>query len=524
MIIKFQEFFKVATVAVIGSLVLWNCEPDADRLGSQFFQDGAQGTESVYPVIAYNYFNGDSVRSDSYRLQNATLGAFSEPQFGMQKSDYVTQVRLTATPDFGINPKLDSAILVIKPYYYSDSVATVTNEDYIFPKESVPAKMEIKSYPIGKYGKSNINGNTIFNIKVEEVTEFLASASTQVRSNRSVATGATIGAKTFDGIVKSIKVTKDTDNTVLMETPVGIRIPLDSTFITNKILTKANAPELSDAASFIRYMKGIKVSVEENDGYLMSFDPNSIELNLYYKHDVQKDGTTTQEAAVYQLNAGSANAHFNQIKYDRTNTVAETALATSNQMNGDQRIFAQGMGGPGIGLRIKNADIEAIRSLYDNEKIGIISAKIRIYTADEWTTGYAKPGSFVIRQRNLNPATGENELLDSFLEDISTLTGSGFYNLVRSFDLEKTPAHYDISITQTVKNIIEKGDPNYDLVVNVGTYTSDTSGSYIGVLNASAGAQNFTTRAYVPNRAIFVGTEANNPHAAQLILTYGKKQ
>ena len=96
-----QELFKITATLVIGSLILVNCEPDADQLGSQFFQDGAKGTEASYPIIAYNNNNNDSIRTDAARLQNATLGAFTEPQFGLQKSAYVTQVRLS-----GIQPCL----------------------------------------------------------------------------------------------------------------------------------------------------------------------------------------------------------------------------------------------------------------------------------------------------------------------------------------------------------------------------------------------------------------------------------
>ena len=40
-----KKLFNITASLVIGSLILWNCEPEADMLGSQFFQNGAQGTE-----------------------------------------------------------------------------------------------------------------------------------------------------------------------------------------------------------------------------------------------------------------------------------------------------------------------------------------------------------------------------------------------------------------------------------------------------------------------------------------------
>ena len=534
MIRTIQELFKITATLVIGSLILVNCEPDADQLGSQFFQDGAQGVETRYPVIAYNVNNDDSIRTDAARLQSATLGAFSEPQFGLQKSAYISQVRLGASnPDFGSNAKLDSAVLVLKPQYAVDSVTTVTNEEYVFPEGAVPAKKVVSTYPVTKYGKTKIGGKTLLNIKVYEVIDFLGSNSDKVYSDKIVNTGAQIGVKTFNGNIHLVRVTKDTDNSVLFERTPAIRIPLDSAFFANKIINKAKAPELSDAASFIRYFKGIKVAVDENDAYLFNFDPAMTELNLYYKNDKVANGVTTREQSVYAMNMGASNAIFNQIKFERANTSVKTALLTSDQMNGDAKVYAQGMGGPGIGLRVPAADIASIRNLYNTDKIGIVSAKIRIYTDKTvWDNNYKKPTSFVVRQRNLTPEAGQSQYLNDYLVDLSELSGTINYNLVKAYDLLKNPAYYDIGITQTFKNIIEKEAANYDLVLNVGDYTVDTGGTLQGAYFPTF-AQNFNTRSFSPYRAVFVGKDPlynwNNPadplkeYRPRLILVYGKK-
>lgn len=531
MIRTIQEFFKITATLVIGSLILVNCEPDADQLGSQFFQDGAQGTEKSYPIIAYNVYHGtpgilntDTIRTDAARLQSATLGAFAEPQFGLQKSAYVSQVRLsTYTPDFGTNAVLDSAVLVLKPLYVADSVTTVTNEDYIFPEGAVPAKKVINTYPILKYGKTKIAGKTLLNFKIHEVTDFLGSNINKIFSNKIVNTGAEIGSKTFNGNILSVQVTKDSDNSVLFESAAAIRIPLDSTYFTNKILTKGTTPELADAASFIRYFKGIKISVDENDGYLFNFDPTTTELVLYYKNDKVEGTTTTRASVVYNMNLGSLNTYFNQFSFDRAGTPS-ASIISANQTTGDAKLFAQGMGGSGIGLRVPAADVAAIRALYDNDKIGIVSAKIRLYTDPTWSSNYNKPSLFVVRQRNLTPAVGEKEYLEDFLTDMSTLYGSSNYRLVKAYDLEKSPAYYDIGITQTFKNIIEKLEPNYDFVIDVGTYTTDTGGNILGALYSDLGSQNFNTRSFTPNRAVLIGTDPSNEKSAKLILTYGQKQ
>ena len=381
MIKNIKKLFNITASLVIGSLILWNCEPDADQLGSQFFQNGAKGTDTAYAVIAYNVNNGEAVRSDAARLQSATLGAFNEPQFGLQKSAYVTQVRLsTYSPDFGTNPVLDSAVLVIKPTYPTDSATTTTVEDYIYPVGAVAAKKVVTSYPVSKYGRAKLNGKTVFNIKVHEVNEFLGSTADSIMSNRNIALGNVIGSKVFDGTINSVKITKDSDNSDLLVRDVSLRIPMDSTFMQNKIIKKGSSPELADAASFIRYFKGLQISIVENDGYIFNFDPNTVAVNLYYKKDKVENGTTTREPAVYSLDMGSSNTHFSQITINRAGTPSAVALTPQGQdaIIGAPKIYAQGMGGPGIGLTIPETTVGFIKNLYHNKKIGIISAKLRI--------------------------------------------------------------------------------------------------------------------------------------------------
>lgn len=521
MIKKFTKLLNITASLLIGSLILWNCEPDADQLGSQFFQNGATGNEDYFDIIAYNVYNGtpgvlntDSIRADATRLQSATLGAFRESQFGLQKSSYVSQVRLSSySPDFGTNPVLDSAVLVIKPLYAQDSVRTSTQEDYIYPDGAVPAKKVVNTYPILKYGRAKIDSKTIFNIKVHEVTQFLYANTDAVFSNKSVSTGAVIGGRTFNGDISSVKVTRDSDNSELFNRDANLRIPMDSAFFQNKIISKGNSPDLADAASFIRYFRGLRLSVDENDGYLFNFDPNSVTINLYYKKNKTSSTTGEREAATFSLDLGVANAHFNQITFDRTNTPSAAIIQPQNMVDGEQTVFAQGMGGPGVGLKIRANDIAALRDMYNSQKIGIVSAKLRLYSdVNSWNNNFKKPNYFVVKQKDLN----------TFLEDMTALAYTPNYSLIKGYDLDKNPAYYDIGITQTFKNIIEKNVEPQDFIINVGTYTTDASGGLAGLAQPDF-AQTYNTRAYTPNRVVLVGTQIGNDRGAKLIVTYGKK-
>ncbi len=520
MINRLKKIFNIASVAVIGGMILWNCESDADLLGSQFFT-GADAVDSSYELIAYNVGNNEFVRSDAARLDSTLIGAFTEGQFGMQKASYITQLRLSSySPDFGDNAVLDSAVMVIKPAYYSDSVTTTTTEDYLFndaTNTDVASKKVVNSYPVKKYGRGKIGGEVpTLNIKVHEVADYLGASTDSVASNKIVNASNLIGSKEFKGNITSVTVTKDTDNSELYKRDASIRINLDTEFFQNKIIAKQDAAELADAATFIRYFRGVKISVDENDGYMFRFKPDSIGIKLYYKYDYDNSGTIERKSNVLSMSTGSGNAHFSQVEYDRPESF-QNALAASDSINGDDKLYVQGMGGPGAGFKIPENTINSLREKFENSKIGIISAKIRVYThPDLWNNSYTKPDYFVVRQKDSF----------GFLTDMTTLSGSGYYYLIRTYDLDDNPAHYDISITQTVKNIVENGAENKGIIINVGNYTYDSYGNLVG--SSYADAQNYNTRAYTPYRAVLVGTVKNaaDPfynRGAKLLVTYGQK-
>ncbi len=501
-----KGIIKTSLFLFSGSLILWNCESEADNLGSQFFDNNAAtGTTQAYDVIAYNVNNNDTIRTDAAKLTSATLGAFSEPQFGMQKSSYVTQVRMGSyAPDFGTNAVVDSVVLVMKPEYATDSIKITTDENYIYP-DNIAAKKVVNTYPISKkYGKTKSS----LTINVNEVNDFLGGTEDKVYSDKSVSVGSLLGTKSFNGNVSSIKVTKDADNSDLFSRDAGIRIPLDKTFFQNKIIAKNGSTELSDVANFIRYFKGLKISVAENDGYIFNFNPNTVEMVMYYKRDVTTNGVTTPTPNSFTFALGTGNVHFNQIENAPSSTLA-SALSSANSTSGDAKIYAQGMGGPGFALKIPASTIAAVKNIYQTQGAGILSAKIRLFTdTSAWNNNYTKPSYFTVREQNLN----------TFLSDLTTFNALSTFSLVKGYDLTKNPAYYDIAITDTFKTYVEKQSEAKDLVLilNVGAYESNANaGGLIG--------QDYNSRAYTPNRVVLVGTDPSNTQRAQLNIIYAKK-
>lgn len=508
MILKIKNMLKLAGIAGLGIIV--GCEPEADKLGSQLFK-GANGSEISYPLIAYNQNNNDSIKANAAKLDSAAIGAFTEPVFGMQKSTYVTQVRLSAyNPDFGTNPVVDSAVLVLKPAYAADSMTTATKEDEVY--NNIPAKKVVMHAPIKKYGKANKS----ITINVNEVEDFLGAPSDAYYSNAPVALGTLLGSKTINGRTSSVKITKNSDNSELFNRDLGVRIPLNPEVFQNKIVSKKGASQLTDAASFIRYFKGIAVSVAEDDGYIFKINPNDLALQIYYKNDKVENGVTTRAQSVYAMDLGSSNAHRNVITYQRAGTSAGAALGNINSTDGDKKLFAQGMGGPGVVLKISKDTVQKLKDLYKNQKAGIVSAKMVLHTDTElWNNKYKKPSYFTVKHKGLN----------TFMDEMAAFAFNSSFSLVKAYKLTENPAKYEVSVTKTLKDLVEGTAEAKDLefVLNVGAYTiNPQTGNYVGASDA-ANAQNYNNRAYTPNRVVLVGTDASNANAASLKITYINK-
>lgn len=518
---------KVIPFLVMGMVVLNSCEGELDDLGSQLLEEGAaEGVDKMYGVIAYNINNNDTIQTDASRIDSVTIGAFNESVFGGQKVSYITQLRLnTYNPDFGTNPVVDSVVLTLKPRYETatDSLTTTTNEDYIYPEGSVAAKKMVTTYPVRKYGKYKMGGQkTQLTVKVHEVNDFLGSATDKVISNKAISLGSEIGSKNFNGTVNSVLITKDSDATDLLKREVSYRMKLDSAFFQSKIIAKKGDQVLKDAASFIRYFKGISISVEENDGYLFSMRPNDATITIYYKNDVTTDGVVTKTKAETILDLSSGNVHISKIAYDRAGSNYASAMSpvgAPNDVTGDQLIYTQGMGGAGFGLKIPASTIVLLKNMYKNDKVGIVSAKIRVYNdADSWNNSYKKPNSMLVKEKDVK----------GFLPDMTDLANTGYYSLIKTANLSTKDAYYDIGITASLKKIIE--DESYDVskgkdfLINIGSYSVDVSTGFLL-------GQDYNSRAYTPNRIVLKGTDQSkigqellkDSKNAQLRLIYTKK-
>ncbi len=488
---QMNKIKSILSVFLFGGLMV-SCNSDADDLGKNLFDgNSVTGNQVSYDLVTYNINNGDVVRADSYALQRATLGAFTEGQFGMQKSAYVTQVRLSKyAPDFGTNPVVDSVVLEIKPQYDA-TTKTVTTTDVTHGGQA--AKQALTKYEAVKYG----NPAATMNIDVHEIATDLGAVGTEKLSNSPVATsGLPLGTKVFSGNVYAVSINKTSDNTALLTREAGVRIQLDKNYFRDKIANKSGATELSNESNFINYFKGLKISVRENDGYLINFAPNEVTMTMYYRSGGKSN--------TFSFDLGSSNVHFSQISYNRSSTF-NTVMAGINSTNGDPLLYMQGMGGPGAGIKLNGAGVSDLKRLYKEHGAAILSAKVRLYTdTNTWNNSYTKPVGFLVRKQ------GETD----FITDLKTMLGNSNYSLVKAYSTNSNPSYYDIDITKTIKDIVEKEAEAKDLIINIGEYLT-SKGNLV--------RQDYNNNVSSPYRAVFVGTNTANNNRPKLMVTYVTK-
>ena len=488
---QMNKIKSILSVFLFGGLMV-SCNSDSDDLGKNLFDgNSVTGNQVSYDLVAYNINNGDVVRADSYALQRATLGAFTEGQFGMQKSAYVTQVRLSKyAPDFGTNPVVDSVVLEIKPQYdVTTKAVTTTNVTH----GGQTAKQTLTKYEAVKYG----NPATAMNIDVHEIATDLGAVGTEKLSNSPVATsGVPLGTKAFSGNVYAVGINKTSDNTALLTREAGVRIQLDKNYFRDKIANKSGATELSNESNFINYFRGLKISVRENDGYLINFAPNEVTMTMYYKSGGKSN--------TFSFDLGSSNVHFSQISYNRSSTF-NTVMANINSTNGDPLLYMQGMGGPGAEIKLNGAGISDLKRLYKERGAAILSAKVRLYTdTNTWNNSYTKPVSFLVRKQ------GETD----FITDLKTMLSNSNYSLVKVYSTNSNPSYYDIDITKTIKDIVEKETEAKDLIINIGEYLT-SKGNLV--------SEDYNNNVSSPYRVVFVGTNAANNNRPKLMVTYVTK-
>ncbi|MGV0947280.1 DUF4270 family protein [Empedobacter falsenii] len=536
---KFLNVLSVSVAMMIGMGAIVSCENETLGLDNNVIGGEAEGNVKSLDVIAFNA-NFDTLRTDKFVLQNGAFGVYNEPIFGSTSSKFYTQIRPSSSnagdQDFGTEPKVDSVNLVI-PVYYSTTKDPISKDTINLSKPGEKPKDTDTIQITTKYAVDSLYGNKdlTMTLKIKDIntvlykdTKYFSTLSgleSPISVNSRVIGKATIG-KTVTG--KVVKQKTGTSN--ISEVVPGYKVSLDPDYFDEKIIKNAKTGLLSDYATFIREnIKGLEFSVEESNGFIVNFNPNKIDLKMYYsyKNPTAKTSSDTNYkerlSATYafdmtnQWNSGTAN-NANIIASQIVNNAVGSTYSTikPDEVNGDARLYLSGMSGNYAKLKFNQTQLDELKSEMTKSNIVILGAKLKFYI--DGSTSFPKPPYLVAWNNYKKDDKVINELYADVLEFYNSYPTSVHFNPIVKGDTD----YYTIDITKHLKSMLEKGNEFKDqtMFITIGNFI--TSVSDATTINSTNPYQN--DRAYNPYRIVLHG---NNSEVAdkklKLLVYYSQK-
>lgn len=545
-----KRFFNlVAAISLISSTVFvaWSCEDDISEIGTGLIDTGAGANIFEADVIAYNT-NNDSIRSDAKVLQTAVLGVDEDPVFGRIKTRFYSQARLgRLNPDFGANPEMDSVVLTIPVYYKNDDI--VYDSTYLYlPEGETPsdtATLRIKR----TYKLDSLYGNTSIpmTLQVKEVAKNLYSQDSIYYSNKNLAACQSCpnnnDIPTLSNVLGTATISKEivTYQTKKHGAPadapmVAWRVKLDKNYFKQKFIDNQNSPDMGDQSSFIKnFFKGIELSILEDHGFLMSFNPNSagFMVNMYYSYDNPAENPDndpdfqTRLKSTLPLNFASfwaINPGYNvQIsQFDHSNRSAQfvNAYTNPNTTEGDSRLYLSGMEGTKTVIEISEAQLNEIRNNVQNEGWAIIGAELNIHVDDSY--GYKIPPYLFAWHSHLKDGKLKEENFTDLYKYYNNYPISVQFN--PRYNYKENPKTFTLRITDYIKNIVERGETyeNGKIMLSLGNFILTPNSSYSTIFDQKN--PYFSNRAFNPYRVILHGTNSEQiEKQLKLKIYYTKK-
>lgn len=482
-----------------------SCEQEDNLVGYNIVGDNAAHFQKTYVGLSTENILADTLRSDRKLQVNGTIGAFSDPLFGTTKSAFYSQVRLgTLNPQFGQDAKVDSVVLSIPVYAISSDSVDYQRKLYKtqYTLDHKDGKCTIKDtltqyMKTVKYKMDSVYGNrdATMTLKVHRVIENMGSIDSTYFSNRNFETGELFGSKTIDDkVVRNTIIQYNSnskkDSTVVSQdvSPV-IKFNLEGmrALVQEEIVNKKGSANLSDQISFItNVLKGIKIDVAENDGFIFNIVPSEISLVAYISSKnpsfIDQNGngindddeacavSTVKPRVTETLNfiVGSSTVVNSNKFYNVTQNAIQNFGGSMQSGTGNQSVaYLKGMGGAKLILALNPTQIEEIRDNIRNKGWVINEAHIKVFPASNAQGGLPLPRYLHLYNHSQNTVISDYQ---SAIASIDFPKQQGFPYAQISIPYDKEKGYYLLRCTEFIKNIVENNEPIDDLMLEMGNF------------------------------------------------------
>lgn len=467
-----KRFFLALTIVFFVS-----CDTDFTEIGANVVDGDIHNSliKLEAPIIAYDKATG-VVQSNNLAIN--TLGVYNNPVFGTTTASYVTQVQLASAninPTF-VSPVLDSVWIYI-PYTSILTASATTNSTAKYTLNGVYGdtlssfKLDIKRNNFYLRDSDASSGGTAGQKYYSNDKELISSAA----GESILANGAIPEFRYSAGVTQRRSTYTPTDGTETEAKEVfapGMFLYLKKETFQNLIFTQSGTGNLLNNSVFTNYFRGVYFDVTQNGSQSIMGTPDFTKgvITMKYRDSVITTTSRTQVRKTLTLNLTGNKINF----FDNTpNADFTSAIATSNAVLGDNRLYVKGGEGSMALLDIKNSTIDSLRNIAATGERVLVNEANLVFYVDQVKMQplqdiYAANNARVEEPIRifLYDVNNKRPLYDYYTDGTTVTANTKYSKYVHGGLLERSGGRgtqYKIRITDHINNLINKDSTNVKL-------------------------------------------------------------
>lgn len=522
-----MQSFSRALLLCLTIVFFASCDKDFNEIGADIVGDDHYGfnKDSLSTVVAYDQQIGavqtNKVTGSTLNLPINLLGSYNNPVFGKTTASFVTQLELASiNPTIGVNPVVKKVELTI-PYF---STLTDTDDDgnHTYELDSIhgDAKIKLSIYASNYYLRdldpesgfqqpqkyfSNQTPDFDANIDPLHTARLNDSSATSQNEEFFFDPAEIITYKTVDG-----------SQQVDTRTAPGMKISLNDAFFQEKLFGAGATGNLANNSVFKEYFRGLYFKVENagispDQGSLAQLNFKSGKITVSYQVATsESDATPIEKTLVLNLAGNTVNLFENQ-----PSSAFTDAVATSNTVQGDERLYLKGGAGSVAVIELFGPDADGNGIADELEELRtkgwlVNEANLTFYIDNAAMAGTSEPNRIYLYDLN------NNRPLIDYYADVTTLGSNPKFNKyihggIIERDADDHGVRYKIRLTNHIRNLlnadIDSTNVRLGLAVtetigNVTTAKLKTPVSFIDRIPAASAGNPLGTILYGSNPAV----------------------
>lgn len=521
-------------LALLGLIALITVGCDRDYLNIKSDINGVQNfstNRKVFPFVSYTK-KPHPIQTNG--LQNNLLGVYNDGSqpYGTTEASIITQVLPTnLSPDFGVNPTLQSVKLYIPYYSQVESTDENGNSTYkldsVFGNQEQPFKLSIYR---SNYLLRDLDPATDF----EEQQLYYSNIFETIDVNSQT---LELLYENDNFVVNDAQIVNVIDNETTERFSPGINVDLYDDNNPN-IINLSNwetlffpledSEELTNRSSFYNFFRGLifKVEATANNGSMVMLNLNDSNAKITLEYTYYDEDDTDQE----ELLTGKYQLNFSGIKVNNFEN-QYTSPTDGNTTLGDDNLYLKGMDGNFSIIKLFDGTVEdesgntidALEYFKDkNEKWLINEADLTFFVNQNFVNNQNSSNDIEPERIILYDLKNNTPIIDYYFDASTNFINPIDSKIIYAPRLERDEngngIKYKFRLTEHVKNILISDSTNLELGLYVSTNVNNIATSKISNTPEEDNI-NFVPQSSVisPKGTVLYGSKASVPEENRAI-------